>query len=221
MRILLVEDTADVAEAIAARLRRTGHTVDWQADGRLAAQVCLTEDYDLVILDVMLPGVDGVPILQRMRREGVATPVLMLTARVDIDARVSALDLGADDYLTKPFDYRELDARVRALLRRGAGDSTDLLQCGGVVLDRKARSVTVDGEPVELTRRELTLLEIIASRPGRVFSKEELVDRLFSLDDSPSQNAVEQYIARLRRKLAHGRIEIRTLRGLGYQVIAR
>jgi len=221
MRILLVEDTADVAEAIAARLRRTGHTVDWQADGRLAAQVCLTEDYDLVILDVMLPGVDGVTILQRMRREGVATPVLMLTARVDIDARVSALDLGADDYLTKPFDYRELDARVRALLRRGAGDSTDLLQCGGVVLDRKARSVTVDGEPVELTRRELTLLEIIASRPGRVFSKEELVDRLFSLDDSPSQNAVEQYIARLRRKLAHGRIEIRTLRGLGYQVIAR
>ena len=221
MRILLVEDTADVAEAIAARLRRTGHTVDWQADGRLAAQVCLTEDYDLVILDVMLPGVDGVTILQRMRREGVATPVLMLTARVDIDARVSALDLGADDYLTKPFDYRELDARVHALLRRGAGDSTDLLQCGGVVLDRKARSVTVDGEPVELTRRELTLLEIIASRPGRVFSKEELVDRLFSLDDSPSQNAVEQYIARLRRKLAHGRIEIRTLRGLGYQVIAR
>ena len=221
MRILLVEDTADVADAIAARLRRTGHTVDWQADGRLAAQVCLTEDYDLVILDVMLPGVDGVTILQRMRREGVATPVLMLTARVDIDARVSALDLGADDYLTKPFDYRELDARVRALLRRGAGDSTDLLQCGGVVLDRKARSVTVDGEPVELTRRELTLLEIIASRPGRVFSKEELVDRLFSLDDSPSQNAVEQYIARLRRKLAHGRIEIRTLRGLGYQVIAR
>ena len=221
MRILLIEDTPDVAEGILARLRRTGHTVDWQQDGRRASDVCVSEKYDLVILDVMLPGLDGIAILQRMRREHVSTPVLMLTARVDIDARVGALDLGADDYLTKPFDFRELDARVRALLRRGAGDATDLLRCGAVVMDRNARTVTVDGVAVEMTRREITLFEIIASRPGRVFSKEEHVDRLFSIDDSPSHNAVEQYIARLRRKLAAGRIEIKTLRGLGYQVVAR
>jgi two-component system, OmpR family, response regulator TctD len=220
MRILLTEDNPDVAEGIIARLRHTGHTVDWQQDGRRASDICVTESYDLVILDVMLPGADGIAILQRMRRERIQTPVLMLTARVDIDARVGALDLGADDYLTKPFDFRELDARVRVLLRRNAGNATDILQCGAVVMDRNARTVRIDGTPVDLTRRELTLLEIIASRPGRVFGKEELVDRLFSIDDSPSQNAVEQYIARLRKKLAAGRIEIKTLRGLGYQMVA-
>ena len=221
MRIFLVEDTADVAEAIVSRLSRTGHTVDWQPDGRVAAKVCLQEQYDLIILDVMLPGQDGISILQRMRRERVATPVLMLTARADIDARVGALDLGADDYLTKPFDFRELDARVRVLLRRGAGEATNVLHCGAVVLDRKARSVTVRGRTIELTRRELTLLEIIASRPGRIFSKEDLVDKLFTIDDAPSQNAIEQYIGRLRKKLADGDIEIKTLRGLGYQLVTR
>lgn len=220
MRIFLVEDTADVAEAIVARFTRTGHTVDWQADGRVASDLCVREQYDLVILDVMLPGADGISILQRMRREHVRTPVLMLTARADVDERVNALDLGADDYLTKPFDFRELDARVRVLLRRDSGDATDLLQCGLMVMDRRARSVTVQGVPLEMTRRELTLLEILASRPGRVFSKEELVDRLFTIDDAPSQNAVEQYVARLRKKLLDGGVEIRTLRGLGYQFVA-
>lgn len=221
MRIFLVEDTVDVAEAIVARLTRTGHTVDWQANGRIASDMSLREQYDLVILDVMLPDQDGISILQRMRRQRVVTPVLMLTARADIDARVDALDLGADDYLVKPFDYRELDARVRALLRRDAGDSTNLISCGSVVLDRKTRSVAVHGLPVELTRRELTLLEIFASRPGRIFAKEELVDRLFSIDDAASQNAVEQYVARLRKKIAGGGVEIRTLRGLGYQFVIK
>jgi two-component system response regulator TctD len=221
MRILLVEDTEDLAEGIVANLRRTGHTVDWQADGRRAESLALQGDYDLVILDVMLPGLDGMALLQRMRRAKVASPVLMLTARIDIDARVGALDLGADDYLTKPFDFRELEARVRALLRRRAGDSTNVLQCGAIAIDRKTRGVTLHGAPVELTRREVTLLEIMAARPGRIFSKEELIDRLFSVDDAPSANAVEQVVARLRRKLEGAGVEIKTLRGLGYQLVVR
>lgn len=219
MRILLVEDTEDLAEGVLATLRRTGHTVDWQADGRKAESLALHGDYDLVILDVMLPGLDGLTLLQRMRDARVASPVLMLTARIDLDDRVGALDLGADDYLTKPFAFRELEARVRALLRRRSGDATNLLHCGAIAIDRKTRNATLHGAPIELSRREVTLLEIIAARPGRIFSKEELIDRLFSVDDAPSANAVEQVIARLRRKLEGAGVEIKTLRGLGYQLL--
>lgn len=219
MRILFVEDTEDLAEGVIAALRRTGHTVDWQSDGRKAEGLALNGDYDLVILDVMLPGIDGLSLLKRMREARVASPVLMLTARIDIDDRVGALDLGADDYLTKPFAFRELEARVRALLRRRAGDSTNLLHCGAIAIDRKTRNVTLHGAPVDLSRREVTLLEIIAARPGRIFSKDELIDRLFSVDDAPSANAVEQVVARLRRKLDGAGVEIKTLRGLGYQLV--
>lgn len=219
MRILLVEDTIDVGEAISARLQRLGHTVDWEKKGDAADEVLAVQDYDLVILDVMLPKLDGFSILKRLRRRGSTAPVLVLTARSEVDDRVGALDLGADDYLVKPFDYRELEARVRALLRRNTGDSTNLLVCGGVTLDRGARSATINGSPVELTRRELTLLEILASRPGRIFGKTELIDQLFGFDDEATENAVEQVVARLRKKLAASGPEIRTLRGLGYQII--
>ncbi|MES2257643.1 MAG: response regulator transcription factor [Pseudomonadota bacterium] len=219
MRILLVEDSADVAEAIVASLTRSGHTVDWEAHGgRAAARVC-DANYDLLVLDVMLPGVDGFALLKQVRDKALATKILMLTACAEIEERVKALDLGADDYLVKPFDYRELEARIRVLLRRGGGDSTNLLVLANVGIDRKTRSVTLDGQPLELTRREATLLEILLSRPGRIFGKEELIDRLFTIDDSPNANTVEQYIGRLRKKLNGAQFEIRTLRGLGYQVI--
>lgn len=219
MRILLVEDTTDVGEAISARLERLGHTVDWEKTGDVADEILAVQDYDLVILDVMLPKLDGFSILKRLRQRRSAAPVLVLTARSEVDDRVGALDLGADDYLVKPFDFRELEARVRALLRRKTGDSTNLIVCGGVTLDRGARSATINGSPIELTRRELTLLEILASRRGRIFGKNELMDQLFGFDDEASANAVEQVVARLRKKLAGSGAEIRTLRGLGYQII--
>jgi two-component system, OmpR family, response regulator TctD len=218
MRILLVEDTDDVAQAIIAKLSGIGHTIDWAADGAVAAGM-MEGEYDLIILDVMLPKMDGFTLLSRLRGSGREVKVLMLTACGEIDERVRALDAGADDYLMKPFDYRELEARVRVLLRRSGGDSTNLLTCGNLTIDRKSRTATLDGLPLELTRREVTLLEILASRPGRIFGKEELVDRLFTIDDNPNANTVEQYVARLRRKLGTARFEIRTLRGLGYQLV--
>jgi len=218
MRILLVEDTADVAEAIVAHLSRIGHTVDWQSKGNDAARL-VTDPYDLIILDVMLPQQDGFSLLTRVREKGLSTPVLMLTACAEIEERVRALDLGADDYLIKPFDFRELEARIRVLLRRSGGEATNLLNCANLTIDRKSRTAVLDGRPLELTRREVTLLEIIAARPGRIFGKDELIDRLFSVDDTPNANTVEQYVGRLRKKLTGAGFEIRTLRGLGYQLV--
>ncbi|HRE21086.1 MAG TPA: response regulator transcription factor [Rhabdaerophilum sp.] len=219
MRVLVVEDIADVGEAIVASLERMGHRVDWERDGLSADDLARAQAYDLLVLDVMLPHLDGFSILRRLRERKDRTPVLVLTARSQIEDRVSALDLGADDYLVKPFDFRELEARVRALLRRQTGNSTNIVRCGLLVIDRAGRVATLDGRPLDLTRRELTLLEILAARPGRVFPKDELIDQLFGLDDEPSENAVEQHMARLRRKIAGGGVEIRTLRGLGYQMV--
>lgn len=219
MRVLLVEDSVDVAQAIQAHLERLGHTVDWESNGTEALGLVVADHYDLIVLDVMLPGTDGYTLLERVRAEHLKTQVLMLTACAEIDERVRALDLGADDYLIKPFDFRELEARIRVLMRRVGGDSTNVLSCANLTLDRKSRTVRIDDHPVELTRREITLLEIIISRPGRIFGKDELIDKLFTLDDNPNANLVEQYIARLRKKLATARFQIRTLRGLGYQVV--
>jgi two-component system response regulator TctD len=219
MRILVVEDVADVGEAIVASLERIGHTVDWERDGGEADALLMAQGYDLVVLDVMLPGIDGFAILKRLRQRRNPTPVLVLTARSQVEDRVSALDLGADDYLVKPFDFRELEARVRALLRRKTGSATNLIEIGGITLDQASRNATLHGRPLDLTRRELTMLEILASRPGRVFGKDELIDQLFGFEDEPSENAIEQYIARLRRKIAGASAEIRTLRGLGYQLV--
>ncbi|MDX2104120.1 MAG: response regulator transcription factor, partial [Alphaproteobacteria bacterium] len=147
-------------------------------------------------------------------------PVLILTARSQVEDRVSALDLGADDYLVKPFDVRELEARVRALLRRPLGSATNLTRCGDLVVDRTAMLVTLAGQPLALTRREFALLEVLAARPGRIVTKDDLIDQLFGIDDTPSANAIEQYVARLRRKLEGGSVHIRTLRNLGYRLEA-
>ncbi|BAF87951.1 MULTISPECIES: response regulator transcription factor [Azorhizobium] len=218
MRILLVEDTEEIGRAIAKRFERIGYAVDWERDGRTAAELLEVQSYDLVVLDVMLPRQDGFSVLKGLRGRGVRTPVLVLTARSAVDDRISALDLGADDYLIKPFDYRELEARARALLRRAAGQSDNLLRLGPLTIDRAGRTASVEGKALDLTRRELTVLEILASRPGRFVPKEELVEQLFSFDQDPSPNAVEQFVARLRRKLAATPVEIRTERGLGYQL---
>ncbi|MBK5565520.1 response regulator transcription factor [Ensifer sp. 2YAB10] len=220
MRIFLVEDTRDVGEAISRRLEKVGHTVDWQTDGQTAADILEFTDYDLVILDVMLPGLDGFEILRHLRARRKTTPVLVLTARSEIEDRVGALDLGADDYLVKPFDFRELEARTRVLLRRRQGDPTNLIECGDLVLDRNSRSVRVGNREVQLKRREITLLEVLAARPGRVFSKDELLDRLFGFDENVNPNAVELYVGRLRKKIEGSSVRIVTIRGLGYQLVA-
>jgi two-component system response regulator TctD len=220
MRILLVEDTRDVGEAISRRFEAVGHTVDWQTDGLAAAELTATTAYDLIILDVMLPGLGGFDILKRLRRAKATTPVLMLTARSEIEDRVGALDLGADDYLVKPFDFRELEARARVLMRRHAGEATNILSFGDIALDRGSRSVKVGTREVQLKRREIALLEILASRPGRVFSKDELLDQLFGLDDAAGPNAIELYIGRLRKKLEGAKARIVTVHGVGYQLVA-
>ncbi|WP_137157553.1 response regulator transcription factor [Rhizobium sp. FKL33] len=221
MRILLVEDTHDVGEAISRRFQSTGHTVDWETDGAAAADILDFTDYDLVILDVMLPGMDGFSILRRLRQEKSSVPVLVLTARSEIDDRVSALDLGADDYLVKPFDFRELEARARVLLRRrSGGEATNIIVCGDVSLDRANRSVKVGKREVQLKRREMTLLEVLASRPGKIFSKEELLDRLFGFEEAAGPNAIELYVGRLRKKLEGASARIVTQRGVGYQLVS-
>lgn len=202
------------------RLKKIGHAVDWEQDGIIAAELLAVQAYDLVILDLSLPGQDGLSVLRQMRARRLATPVLVLTARSAVDERIGALDLGADDYLIKPFDYGELEARARALLRRSAGQPDNMLRVGPLVIDRAGRVATVGDRPLNLTRRELTVLEILAARPERIIPKEELVEQLFNFDQEASLNAVEQFVARLRRKLADAPIEIRTLRGLGYQLAA-
>jgi two-component system response regulator TctD len=219
MRILVVEDTVDVGEAVAARLERMGHAVDWQKTGPDAEAALEVQAYDLVVLDVMLPGKDGIAVLHGMRAAGKTTPVLMLTARSRIDDRVNALDFGADDYLTKPFDFREFEARVRALLRRSGGTAVSQLQLGDVAFDQASRSVVVAGRPCELPRRETALLEVFMLRPRKLFTKAELMEQLFGFDQEPGENAIELYVGRLRKKLGACRLEIRTLRGMGYQAV--
>lgn len=220
MRILVVEDIVDVGEGLVACLQRMGHAVDWARDGALADHMLTDSAYDLAVLDLMLPEMDGVTVLKRLRARRNQTPVLVLTARSAIGDRVDVLDVGADDYLVKPFDFRELEARVRSLLRRRSGDRTNLLSCEGVVLDRGARSASIHGKPLRLTRRELSLLEIFLANQGRIFSKPDLLEQIFGYDSDPSENAIEVIIGRLRRKIGASGAEIETHRGLGYRIAA-
>lgn len=216
MRILVVEDTEDLAEAIGRRLKKLGHAVDLVGDGQEADEILRVETYNLVILDLMLPSLDGKDVLQRLRRRQDRTPVLVLTARGDVDDKVGVLDYGADDYLVKPFDFRELEARCRALLRRRHGMEVSAVQFGDCVLDMAARSISLAGQPVELSAREFCLLELLLANRGRVLSKDALIDQLCGHDEAVAPNAIELYVSRLRRKLGRSTLKIRTLRGLGY-----
>lgn len=216
MRLLLIEDAVDLADAIMARLVRVGYAVSHAADGEDAAELLATEPFDLVLLDINLPRKEGGKLLRELRMRKNRTPVLVITARAGVEDRIAFLDLGADDYLVKPFDLGELEARVRALLRRPMGMSASAETYGNLDFDAAARQVRVTGETVDLSRREFRLLEILIGQIGRLVHKERLLDQLFGPDDEVAPNAVELYVSRLRRKLAASDLDIVTLRGEGY-----
>ncbi len=220
MRLLLVEDAEDVAEAIAASFQRRGDAIDCVGTVADADDTLAVNEYDVVILDMNLPDGQGTEVLQSLRRQRRPTPVLILTARMAVEDRVAALDTGADDYLVKPFDLRELQARVRALERRAGGDRSGVIEFGRLSLDPAGQVATCDGAPLSLTRREFSLIEALMANRTRIMSKQRLFDRMFCLDEEEvGLNAIETYVARLRRKLDGTGVGIRTLRGLGYQLV--
>ncbi|HAW24712.1 MAG: response regulator [Gammaproteobacteria bacterium] len=216
MRILLVEDHPQLAESVAQALRAAGWTVDLLNDGVAADLALSTEDYALAILDVGLPRLDGFQVLSRLRKRGKTLPVLMLTARGEVTDRVHGLNLGADDYLAKPFELSELEARVKALLRRSVAAGERQQSCGPLVYDLDARRFSLGGQPLSLTSREQAVLEALITRPGRVMSKDQLAAQVFGLDEDASADAIEIYIHRLRKKLEGSSVRIVTFRGLGY-----
>lgn len=216
MRVLLVEDDPMIGEAVLQALRQHGYAVDWVRDGALAETALATQAYDLLLLDLGLPGRDGLQVLRQLRGRGSRIPVLVATARDAVSDRIAGLDAGADDYLLKPFDTDELLARARALIRRSAGRGEPVFTHGGVTLDPATREATVDGQPVQLSSREWAVLEPMLLRPGVVFSRRQLEEKLYGWKEDISSNAVEVYVHGLRRKL--GADLIRTVRGLGYVV---
>ena len=218
MKFLLVEDNMDLAKAICARMHLDGHTIDHAGRIDDAIAFSQTGDYDLILLDIMLPDGDGRSFLKQHRDQKRDTAVIVLTARSQVSDRISMLDLGADDYVTKPFDHEELQARCRAVLRRKTGTSQAVLQLADVRFNPVAGVVTVCDKPVNLRNRELRLLEVLFNAPGQIFPKQKLADRLFSYDEDVSENAVEVYIARLRKHLEGSALKITTLRGLGYRL---
>jgi DNA-binding response OmpR family regulator len=219
MRVLVVEDERKVASFIRQGLEEEGHVVDVAGDGDTALELIGGETpYDVVVLDVMLPRRDGFGVVRAMRQRGIQTPVLLLTARDSVADRVAGLDLGADDYLTKPFAFDELLARVRALLRRGQGQRAPVLRVGSLTLDPATRQVTRGQRPIELTAREHALLECFMRSAGRVLSRSQLADRVWGLGFDPGSNVVDVYVGYLRRKV-DGPGEpplVHTVRGAGY-----
>jgi two-component system response regulator TctD len=218
MRILLVEDNEDLGEAIEKRLRGAGHSLEWVRDGADVVAATRGEPFDAVALDLTLPNRDGIALIAELRREKFAAPILVITARSEIDDKVSLLDLGADDYLVKPFDLRELEARLRALIRRTGGQTTSTIAAGNIEVDLAGLNVTIAGRPLDLGRREFRLLEILVTNLNKVVPKERLMNQLFNFDEAVSINALELHISRLRRKLDGADVEIGTVRGVGYIV---
>ena len=218
MKFLLIEDNQELANAIISRMELDGHVIDHAADLGDGQAYVETGEYDLIFLDIMLPDGDGREFLKRHRANNLETPVIVLTARSQVSDRIGSLDMGADDYVTKPFDHAELEARCRAVLRRRAGTVKTTIEFGDIVFNPVAGNLQVNGKSTTLRNRELRLLELLLGAPGRVFSKQKLADRLFSYDDDVSDNAIEVYIGRLRKHLEHSKVKISTLRGLGYRL---
>ncbi|WP_425044736.1 response regulator transcription factor [Primorskyibacter sp. S87] len=218
MRYLLIEDNPSLANAVLGRLTMAGHVVDHADTLEQAADYMAVGSYDLILLDIMLPDGDGRDFLERHRAASDATPVIVLTARSEVSDRVGVLDLGADDYITKPFDFSELEARCRAVLRRQGGTARNLQTLGDVRFDSLAGTLEIDGKVIHLRNRELRLFEVFAGAPEQIFSKSKLVDRLFSYDEEVSENAIEVYVGRLRRHLRGSQVQIATERGLGYRL---
>lgn len=216
MRILIAEDDPVLADGLTRALRQADYAVDCVGAGDQAERALLAQNYDLLILDLGLPKLDGFELLRRLRHRGSRVPVLVLTARDTLDDRVKGLDLGADDYLTKPFDLPELEARVRALIRRGHSGGSSILTHGALKLDTAGRRATLNGVPLDLSARELGVLEVLMHRSGRVVNKEQLAEQLYGWDEEVGANAIEVYVHRLRRKLEPAGVIIRTIRGLGY-----
>lgn len=219
MRMLIVEDDPLLADGLSRSLGTLGFAVDLATDGLTADHMLITQSYDLVILDLGLPGMDGFEVLRKLRHRGGqagTAPVLILTARDALEDRVKGLDLGADDYLTKPFDLPELEARVRALVRRGKFGASPQIVHGRLSFDTIGRRALVDGKPVDLSARELSMLETLLLNVGRVVSKEHLAEQVRGWGEEPGANAIEVYIHRLRKKLESAEISVRTVRGLGY-----
>jgi two-component system response regulator QseB len=214
MRLLLVEDDHMIGESLRTALRRQGFAADWVRDGGTAQGVLATERFDAVLLDLGLPGGDGMTWLARWRAERVDTPVLILTARDAVESRIGGLDAGADDYLLKPIALAELAARLRAVGRRARGRLEPVWRHGALEFHPGARSVRFNGQPVDLTSREVALLEVLLANPSRVLSKAQIVEKLYGWGEELESNALEVYVHHLRRKLAPG--VVRTVRGVGY-----
>lgn len=216
MRILLVEDDELLGEGTRKGLIQDGYTVDWVKDGAVADQALKSETFDLIVLDLGLPKLPGITVLQNLRERGDTTPVLILTARESIDDRVKGLDSGADDYLTKPFDLHELLARLRALQRRFASRAAPLLTHDDIRLDPASHTVTHQNQPITLSRREFALLHILLENAGRVLSREHLTQSLYGWGEEVDSNALEVHVHNLRKRF--GTDFIRTVRGIGYSV---
>jgi len=218
MRLLIVEDDAMLADGLARTLRRGGHTADVVSSAEHAALALEQEAFDVMLLDLGLPGSDGLELLAKVRKRGAHLPVIIISARDAPGDRVKGLDLGSDDYLVKPFELEELEARVRALIRRRATPVTPSLSFGKLTLDLVAREARVSGERVELTPREWAIMELFVTQPGVALAKERMVQSLSSWDDALSPNAVEVYVSRLRAKFEPAGLRIRTVRGYGYML---
>ena len=220
MRLLLVEDDERLARGMIGSLEAARFAVDILTSGEDALRLADQEPYCAIILDLGLPDMDGLEVLSQLRSRGAATPILILTARDRVDDRINGLDQGADDYMAKPFDPRELESRIRALVRRSQGTPDPVLRIGTLVFDRSSRTVYLDGAILDLRRRELAVLETLMGRPGKVVAKERLSAEVFNFDDAVTPNALEVYVGRLRRKLQPNGPAIRTIRGLGYMIEA-
>ncbi|HVC48623.1 MAG TPA: response regulator transcription factor [Burkholderiales bacterium] len=218
MRLFLAEDDAVLRDGLTRSLRQAGYVVDCAENGYDADLALTMQEYDLVILDLNLPRMDGLQVLKRLRSRQSRMPVLILTARDLLEDRVAGLDLGADDYMTKPFDLPELEARARALIRRHNGSKNEFLQSGVLRLDIAGRRAFVNEEPIDLSAREIGVMEVLMLRQGRVVSKEQLAEKLCGWNEEVGNNAIEVYVHRLRRKLEDAGVHIRTIRGLGYML---